>query len=418
MGRTSPLRSLFCIIAAILFVLVLFSVPSFRAGCASGYTNMQLGYTAYGNVSGTSVANYTFQVDDWRREVKIDGWGGISVTDYCVLVNTANETVYTVYFSLPPNATIISVQDIFGDISRSSLTIVKHNEYVEVQVFLRDRLETGQKVKLLVSYGLPSASYLSKTSWQDYTLSIPLDKPEDWFVKQFSLVVFLPEGAEFQRSSMSRSEIKKNGFSTTITFVEHNVTKFSEPRVTLYYRYIILWVAFRPALWVGTAAAILAALYFARRTVAPSVAAAALTPLSPEILRKFVDTYEEMRRLKAELSSLERQVHRGKLSRRRYRLRRRSLDGRLSRLQRDLEELKGKVAAAGGQYSERIRELETAEVEIETLETDIERVETRFRRREINSEVYRRLLDEYNRIKDRAENTIAEVLLRFREEIH
>jgi len=379
---------------------------------------MQLGYTAYGNVSGTSVANYTFQVDDWRREVKIDGWGGISVTDYCVLVNTANETVYTVYFSLPPNATIISVQDIFGDISRSSLTIVNHNEYVEVQVFLRDRLETGQKVKLLVSYGLPSASYLSKTSWQDYTLSVPLDKPEDWFVKQFSLVVFLPEGAEFQRSSMSRSEIKKNGFSTTITFVEHNVTKFSEPRVTLYYRYIILWVAFRPALWVGTAAAILAALYFARRTVAPSVAAAALTPLSPEILRKFVDTYEEMRRLKAELSSLERQVHRGKLSRRRYRLRRRSLDGRLSRLQRDLEELKGKVAAAGGQYSERIRELETAEVEIETLETDIERVETRFRRREINSEVYRRLLDEYNRIKDRAENTIAEVLLRFREEIH
>ena len=142
-----------------------------------------------------------------------------------------------------------------------------------------------------------------------------------------------------------------------------------------------------------------------------------VTPVSSEVVRKFVDSYEDKRRLRSRLGSLERQVQRGKISRRRYRLRRSSLDGRLSRLQKDLTGLRTKIEAASSRHAEWMRQLETAEAEIETLDRDIGRVDVRYRRREISAEARRRLLDEYNRIKERAENRIAEILLRLREEI-
>ena len=94
-----------------------------------------------------------------------------------------------------------------------------------------------------------------------------------------------------------------------------------------------------------------------------------------------------------------------------------SLDGRLSSLQKNLTRLGTEIGAIGSRYAEWIRHLGTAESEIETLNKDIIRVEVRHRRRQISAEARLRLLDEYNRIKERAENRIDDILLRLREEI-
>jgi hypothetical protein len=378
-------------------------------------------FSQIGNDS-SSLANYSFVIEDWRREIKIDPWGGISVADICLVTNNANRTMTTISFILPANASAISVQDAYGIYESYSTTtgynliIVKYATYVKLDVLLRKTLSPQQNVRLLVEYSLPSNLYLLQRGWQDYTLNFNQNKTVNWFVKQFTLAIILPEGAVYQTASITPSRVQP-GLSASVEFVETNFVQINEPIVVLQYQYFILWAAFRPALWTGTAVVIFIAVFFTRRMFKPSAEVVSAAPFSPNLLRDFVNRYDDRRRLRSELETMEDQVEKGKLSRRRYRLRKSSIDDHLLRLEKDLSELRKQIASAGGQYSERMRLLETAEAEIETLKKDTENADARFLRREITSEAHRKLLDEYNKIKERAENTIEETLLRLREDI-
>jgi hypothetical protein len=388
-----------------------------NAGPTSSWGIQAGNLTEDGN-NGSATVNYTIVTDDWTREISIDAWGTISVADYLLMTNNLETAESLIFIALPLNATNIVAQDPYGTVLRYALTANTPGGYAEMTVYLSESAQPGEKFKLLITYGLPRTIYLTQQGWQDYTLDISVGKPDNWFVKQLSVMVILPEGAEFQETTKQPYEVQKEAFSTKVEFSEANVTEFGEPSFTLRYTYIILWAAFKPALWIGTGAIIVAAVVFLKRMTPRLYSAVEVAPpFSPETLRDFVNKYEERRRLKSELDSLESQVRKGKLSRRRHRLRRSSIDGRLSRLEKDLAELKAQLLSVGGSYAERMKHLETAEAEIETLAQDIERTERRFQLKEISAESRRRLLDEYSRIKERAENTIAETILRLREEI-
>jgi len=353
------------------------------------------------------------QIDEWRREIQIDGLGGLAATDYYQVVNKGDRYLLRILFVLPANASGVSVQDVYGAVT--GVAVRDRGGFVEADITLRETLTKGQKVKLLVAYKLPFWRYVTQRGWQDYVINVSLSRPNDWILSRYAVTVSLPEGGELQASSKTPYQLEREGFLVKVKFTEANVTRFHEASISLQYRYLILWASLRPTLWVGTIAVLIVSVFFVRR--APKPETVAVVALSSGVLRRFVDTYEERQRLRSELESLEQRVQKGKMSRRRYRLQKSSLDGRLSKLQKDMLELRGEITAAGGRYSERMRHLETAETEIETLDRDIARVEVRFQRREISSEARSRLLDEYNRIRERAENTTEEILLRLREEI-
>jgi len=75
------------------------------------------------------------------------------------------------------------------------------------------------------------------------------------------------------------------------------------------------------------------------------------------------------------------------------------------------------IRKASSRYASIMRQIEVAETELEETEAAIRRIELRYRRREISKETYRKLLEGYNRRKERAKTTIDGVLLRLREEI-
>jgi len=358
-------------------------------------------------------ANVSFVIDEWRREISVDALGGISASDYCLIFNNQSRERSQITFLLPANASDISVQDAYGDISKDAIITSTREEYTAVYVNLKETLKPGERNEYLVAYRLPSSKYLIKRGWQDYTLKLSLNKPEEWFVRKFSLIISLPEGAEIRSFSEAQYKVERQGLSIKIIFTKHDLVEFDTSYITLEYSYLILWAAFRPIIWTAAAGLIGAALFFVRRFLRPPTV---VTPVSPSVLKKFVEVYEEKRRLSLELESLQRQFRSGRLSRRRLRLRRRSLDQRLAAINKRLTELKDQIVTTARRYEEMLKDLETAEAEIETLNVDIERVEARFRRREISAEVRRKLLDEYNRIKERAERTISEILLRLQEE--
>jgi chromosome segregation ATPase len=134
-----------------------------------------------------------------------------------------------------------------------------------------------------------------------------------------------------------------------------------------------------------------------------------------EDVRSFVDAYEEKMKIISEIESLKIRARKGKIPRRRYRVRRKTLETRLNTLFRNLSELKEKISAAGGSYRDLMRRLEVAETEINEIKANITSIEARHRRGELSLGAYRKLLGDYERRREEAETTINGILIRLRE---
>jgi septal ring factor EnvC (AmiA/AmiB activator) len=201
-----------------------------------------------------------------------------------------------------------------------------------------------------------------------------------------------------------------------LTFSFYNVTPFHSLDFNISYSYLIFWASFRPTLWIGTIVVVVcAAVLFWRLPKRPE--AVLITSVPSKDLRNFVDAYEKKTSILSELMSMEQQLQKGKIPRRKYKVRRETLEGRLSLLSRDLTDLKEKLRRSGARYASFVGQIEVTETELEGLETDIKRVEGRYRRGEISKGAYLRLLEEYHRRRERARVTIDGVLLRLKEEI-
>jgi len=355
--------------------------------------------------------NKTFFVDEWRREIIIDAWGGISGIDYYSIPNVYSTEIYKVSFLLPANASEIHVQDAYGEYSVGIIRINKEDA-IQVNVTLRRPLKPGERNEFLISYRLPSGMFIDQMGWQDYRLELKLVKPKNLLIKKFSLIIHLPEGAE-PKNLPSDLQVKRQGLATKMILTRYNVTEFSMSHITLEYQYSVLWRAFKPLTWIGATALVFVAFFIIKRFFYPTSTAISVPST---LLGDFVKVYEEKRRLTIELRSVEEQFRSGRISRRRLRIRRRTIEHKISELNKRLAELKDRIKATSDRYGELIKELEAAEVEIETLNADIDRVEARFKRGEISSDVRRRLIDEYAKIRRRTESRISEILLRLQEE--
>jgi hypothetical protein len=338
------------------------------------------------------------------REIELDPWGGLEVSDFYYFISK-EETLTKMSVFVPTNATDISVLDVYGPLT--VLDKVDQDSVKLVSVNLRETLSRNGKTKLTVKYKLPPSRYVKQNSFEAYTLMADFLNLINRTANEMVVKVVLPEGAKIQADSEGG-----NIYRSEVT----NASRFSNMSINLGYWYNILWSSFRPVTWSGVSSAILcAAIFLVGGRAKP--AAAAIAPVATEAFRDFVNSYEERMRIVTELRSMERQVRRGRLSRRRYRARRASLDNRLRRLHKELTDLRSKIADAGRTYADLMQRLEVAETELETLDENIRRVEARYRRGEISAEARQRLLDEYNSRRERAESTISQVTLRLREEL-
>jgi len=167
---------------------------------------------------------------------------------------------------------------------------------------------------------------------------------------------------------------------------------------------------------VGTAVAVLSVLALLWRAPRPAAPIPTI-PVRPEELKSYVDAYEKKRRSLSELETVEARASKGKIPRRRYKVRKRALESRLSVLSKDLARLREKLRTASPKYADMMRQIEIAEAELEGIEAGIRRTETRYRRGEISTAAYHKLLEDYYRRRERARTTIDGVLIRLREEI-
>jgi len=360
-------------------------------------------------------------LNELMREIRFDETGNVYVSDSYHITSKAIVEVNSIELALPWNASNIVVWDEFGKPTVKPNRVNEERNIYKVE--MEPAMQPNDSRRFKVSYSLPKSKYVIRKNFENFSFNLTFFENMNLLVKDFSLKITLPEGAkilEIEASNFDYSTIQKKVFTYSISYIFDKpvIPQLTSLKIHLKYSYNLLWSSFRPTLWVGTALVLvyLVAFVWQRQKLKPAVMIPTIR-VSPEELRRFVEAYEEKRRIVSELEVLETKVRKGKIPRRRYKIRRKTLESRISSLNRRIAELKERIRRAGARYADAIRQLEVAETELETVEVDIRRIEARYRRGEVSRGVYRRLLEEYNKRKEKALVTIDGVLIRFSEEI-
>ena len=359
-------------------------------------------------------------VNEIKREITLDQWGDAYVSNFFDITNRGYD-ISNVKVGFPEGAYDLAVRDEIGRIG-------KLTEKETVTVYIRETLYTDETGNFFLSYRIPWEKYISQHNGLNYDMTFNFFEGFDWTIRKLTVSITLFEGAEFEPLSVNELvdelvlrgldftySVEKSVFQETVTFTLFNVTPFQDLNFNLTYRYSAFWASFHPTLWMGVL--VIAACAIALLWRAPKPLAVPMVPVPPEDLRSFVEAYEGKTTILSELESMGEQLRKGRIPRRRYKVRKKMLEGRLSTLSRDLSNLREKIRAAGPKYANIMRQIEVAETMLEGVEKDIRRVEARYRRGEISKGAYGRLIEEYRRRRERAMTTIDGVLLRLREEI-
>jgi hypothetical protein len=349
-----------------------------------------------------------YQIDTVDREIVLDPKEIIHIINVYSITNRGDE-LETIDLSFPENAYDIKVRDDMGNLDFSEGTET-------VKVNLRRTVATNETLMIFLSYHFPWKNYITQQNGIDYKLHFTFYENFNWTIQELIVSVKLPEGAKFYASTpIEPSSIENSGLQDTVTFDFSDVTPSEDLNFEINYRYLLFWSSFYPTIWVGILTVIVSA--FAILWNVPKPSAAMIAQFPPDDLKSFVDAYEEKIRIKSHLESMESRLHKGKISRRRYKVRKKMLDGRISTISRNLSSLHDKIRAAGPKYANMMRQLEVAETNLEGAERDIQRVEARYKRGEVSKGAYAKLMDEYKHRSEEAEATIDGVILRLKDEI-
>jgi len=346
------------------------------------------------------------ELTEIERTIMLDQSGSIYVANAYSIINLGTFTS-VIDIGVPEDAYDLTVRDEMGTLGATT-------ENGVITVNLRTVLEENGTETLYLYYHLPWENYVSQQNGADYSLRFTFYEQFNTTIGTLKVSVNLPEGAEFKSSNpISPQSTEKTGIQETMTFEFSDVTPSQDLNFEINYRYLTFWSSFYPTIWIGILAFAGSAVAFFWKMPTPSISP--IIPVQPKALKGFVEAYEEKTRIRSELEALEERLQKGKIPRRRYKVRKKMLDGRISIISRNISSLSEQIRSAGSKYAKMMREIEVAEAKLEGAERDLQRVEARYKRGEVSKGAYGKLLEEYtHRIED-AEATIDGVLLRLRE---
>ena len=370
-------------------------------------------------ISKAASALELLEVIEVNRNIQFFGMEQLTVADSYRIMNKA-ENLERINLRLPKNAFDISALDEFGLIPTDKLTIEQENAHTRVAITFPRPYDKNKEAVFSVYYQLPWNNYVSAEDWSDFRVSLSLFENFDWIIRKLTITIILPEGATLISSALSAGldNIQNSAFTSSLSFVFWNASPFQNFSFDFTYARAVFWESFRPTLWMGSLVTIIGAIVGAWRVARPTAAPlpTAIIGIHAEELRSFTELYDEKRRFQREIESLEAKARKGKIPRRRYKVRKMSIESRLTSISRDLKALEEKIRMAGPRYAGLMRQIEVSETELEGVEADINRTEVRYRRGEISPAAYNKLLEDCYRRRDRAKTAIDGVLLRLREE--
>ena len=400
----------------------------FVSGVPGGVTyakeNMPEFTDSSGLINFTSSADNVriMDIEEFSSEIRMTELGGADCTGTYHLTNKATESLNSTDIVLPSNAFGVTAHDELGrTMAGPTQTDQATNRF---RVTFASSVETNKSFGFSVEYLLPN-NYTVQGNAGGFLFNMSLFQNLNYYVSQASVSFVMPEGARVTSFKDTLTgdtpRLSRSIYQETATIAKSNVISVDGFNAEISYDYNPLWLSFQPTMWVWALAIVgctVAATW--RRPKAPAArgpAPAMAVRIGADYLKSFVDSYEEKIKIASELGSLEARVSKGRIPRRRYKVLRKTFETRLETLDRELDESKDRLRAAGGKYGDLMRQLEISEAEINEAETNVRSIEARHAGGELSFEAYRKLQSDYQRRKEGAEMTIKGILLRLREEI-
>ncbi len=353
--------------------------------------------------------------DRVRRRIEVGAWGTIYVHDEFHVSNPTSIPVDSVTLSLPLDSQNVTGSDVGGPIE---VFLPSRSEELPPRaiVYFRLVLKENESYTFTVHFKIPGSRNIELLDFDSYRLEFPIVPGLGTSISTLHVEVVLPEGANLEEkdSSPLPLKIEQDALQQIVVFKVEDARFEESRRLILEYRYLIVWSAFRPTLWVGLA---LGTLYATRRILRVGRFEAQEVSIPKDLIHSFVDAMDEKISLQAELASLEARVESGTLSKRRYRGRSRTISRQLSSLNKELNGLKEELKISGEKYLEAVKRTEVAEVDLETNIKNLDSLESRYRSGRISRSVYDRLRHEYQNRMRAARTEINRVIIELREDI-
>ncbi len=360
-----------------------------------------------------------FEIKELDRDLTIDAFGEIGVTDSYYIINDSPYLISIFDVAMPQNTSVPTFQDQFGRPMSPPLLIGSNPRSFRINLTLP--IEPTKPSRFTVVYSLDKDAYsMPQDEANKFAYDVTMFNEITCYIDQAFVSINLPEGAKLLGNPVAGFySVGKSIFSDTATIQKQGLTSLDGFQIEVVYGYNSLWMAFRPTMWVWSVALIGCAVFIVwKRPRAPVQIAvpSATMRLRPENIKSFIESYEEKMRILREMDALEARVQRGKIPRRRYKVQKITLEMRLNTLSRELTEVREAMRQSGGHHADLMRQLEVAETEINDVEANVKTIDARQGRGEVSIEAYRKLMGDYQRKKERAETAINGILLRLREE--
>ena len=395
-----------------------------RLNGAVAKTNYTQPLPAYMNQSGFISFSDPIHIIacEWAmREIIIDSSAQITFKDTYHLTNLGRSVLPSLTFMLPGDAdNIIAYDTFFGEITVTSGTsqintiatvAFRHPGITPAYLGLT---EPGNYT-FTISYKLSANTYLDQLDTWNYRFETLFFENFEYTVKDLTVKIILPEGAEFISYSNSEGKISKTGYQEILIYELKDVTPFDDMDVTVEYTYLIFWSAFRPVLWLGLAIILVGAVVMIKRRGRPPT-----PPLSVKdvrVIKAFINVNNETTALRSELKSLEKDLERRRIQKKRYKRRRGIILQQLRSLDREFSVLKREIISKEPSLREAIHQIEVAETELETVRLNTNKLRTQYRSGRISKKAYEELLKEYEKRSDRAQTKVDEAIMRLQREL-
>ena len=353
-----------------------------------------------------------------KEEITVTPWGTLQIIQTYKFVNVGNTTVPSTVISLPKAAYDITAIDDLGTIISSARdSETGKNVTVTFRYPLRGEVE-GVVYKdaytFSVRYTLASSAYLKQPEFGSFRVEFNASTGVEFPVAEYLVVVTLPEGSTFS-SSEPAGNIRVTGLSPVVSHTFTGLKPKDEFHVQVSYRYLPIWSAFRPTLWVGTIAAITSVALLLRRRFRKTEVRE--EGVDVELLRDFMNSLDEELGLWEDLDQLERALDDGRLGRKDYNRRRRVLDERSRTLSGSLSRLKQEVRQISARYARVVGQVEAAESEMATLWNNFSRLRAQFRAGRLSRSSFENLEETHRRRAGKVRATIETVIIELRSDV-
>ncbi len=343
------------------------------------------------------------------RAITIASSVRLHVADTYNITNQGRD-VPNVSFQLPKGATGMTASDIVGPLEDTRVSSTRQpNDTVIVTVtprFGSIKNDGGAYTKL--EYDLPSEGYLTALSLGKYTLSFQMLDNVKFMEPTLQTRINFPTGFKLDSVTGQTPIITEGG----VLLEASAVSPLSDLSFSMSFTLDPFWASFGQLGLAGLVEAAVAA-----AVLVGGAGGAAVSGMAPSsLVARLVELFDEKAALRLESERLEEDMSRGGINRHDFRRRRRTIDLRLSEIDRQLSPVENEISSSQSRYGDMVRRVDRAEAELQVVRSSIADLRNRYRSGGVARDSYESLMSDLLRRKERAQQTIDNVVIGLREE--